>query len=121
MDPVTLILTALAAGAASGTTEVATAAVRDAYDGLKRLVKARLAGRVPAEVALAEYEADPQTWQAPLTRELELAGADDDADLVERARRLLELVEQARPGIDLRGAQGVQVGDHNQQINRFGS
>jgi hypothetical protein len=111
MDPVTLIVTAL---------DAAGTAVRDAYQGLKRLVRARLAGRTPAQAALAEHETDPQTWPAPLARELERADAAADADLLEQARRLLELVEQSRPSIDLRGAQGDQVGDHNQQRNRFG-
>ena len=35
MDPVTLILTALAAGAASGLQDAASAAVQSAYAGLK--------------------------------------------------------------------------------------
>ena len=38
MDPITLIVTALAAGAASGAAEAASAAVKDAYAGLKALV-----------------------------------------------------------------------------------
>ena len=45
MDPVTLILTALAAGAALGVKDTASAAVKDAYEGLKALVKKRFAGR----------------------------------------------------------------------------
>jgi hypothetical protein len=45
VDPVTLIVTALAAGAGTGLTDAASAAVRDAYQGLKVLVKKRVAGR----------------------------------------------------------------------------
>ncbi len=123
MEPVTLVVAALAAGAASGAGETAAAAVRDAYEGLKRLVSARLAGRRAAEVALAEHEADPDTWRAPLEKELLETGAGADPEVVEAARRLLDLVDGGRGGnrytVDLRGAQGVQVGDRNQQLNQF--
>ena len=45
MDPVTLIVTALAAGAVFGLKDTASAAVKDAYAGLKALVKRRFVGR----------------------------------------------------------------------------
>ena len=48
MDPVTLIVTALAAGAASALQDGAAAAVKDAYARLKALVKKRFAGRPEA-------------------------------------------------------------------------
>jgi hypothetical protein len=53
MDPITLIVTALAAGAALGVKDAASSAVKDAYAGLKALVGKRLAGRPDAEVVLA--------------------------------------------------------------------
>ncbi len=62
VDPVTLIQAALAAGAVAGVGESATAAVKDAYTGLRGLVARRLAGKPSAEVALAEHEQDPDTW-----------------------------------------------------------
>lgn len=61
MDPITLIVTALAAGAALGLKDSASAAVQDAYAGLKALVRKRLAGRQDAELVLARYEQAPQT------------------------------------------------------------
>jgi hypothetical protein len=124
MDPATLVVTALSAGAASGAGEAATTAVKDAYEGLKRLVSARFAGRNAAEVALAEHESDPETWQAPLTKQLIETGAVTEPSVIEAAQRLMALLDEAgsRAGkytLDLRGAQGVQVGDHNRQVNRF--
>jgi hypothetical protein len=126
MDPVTLIVAALAAGAASGASETATTAIRDAYQGLKRLVSARFASRNSAEVALAEHETDPDTWEAPLARELHTTGADGDPAVIEAAQRLLTLLDSdgARAGkytVDVRGAQGVQIGDNNRQFNQFSS
>ena len=124
MEPITLILGALAAGALAGVAESATGAVKDAYTGLKRLVAAHFAGKPAAELALAEHAADPDTWQAPLAKALAETGTDADPAVIEAARRLMELVDQAgaRAGkyqVDLRGAQGVQVGDYSQQHNVF--
>jgi hypothetical protein len=124
MDPITLIATALAAGAALGLKDTAASAVKDAYAALKALVRRRLASRPDAEVVLARHEQAPETWQAPLMAELGEAGADRDRDLVIAAQALMSLVDEAgaRAGkytVDVRGAQGVQIGDHNRQDNVF--
>jgi hypothetical protein len=124
MEPITLILGALAAGALAGVKDGATGAVKDAYAGLKRLVAARFAGKPTAEVVLAEHATDPDTWQAPLARALTETGTDADPAVIEAARQLMELLDEkgARAGkytVDLRGAQGVQVGDRNRQDNVF--
>ena len=124
MDPITLIVTALASGAALGVTDTASSAVKDAYAGLKALVKKRLAaGRTPSWCSPGMSKA-PETWQAPLRAELARAAADHDRDLVAAAQALMSLVDGAgaRAGkytVDARGAQGVQVGDHNRQDNVF--
>jgi hypothetical protein len=114
----------LAAGAASGAGQAATTAVKDAYQGLKRLVSARFTGRKAAEVALTEHEADPETWRAPLAAELVRTAAVDDPQVIEAAQRLMALLDEAgskngKYTVDLRGAQGAQVGDHNTQHNTF--
>jgi hypothetical protein len=124
MDPITLIVTALAAGAALGTQDTVSAMVKDAYAGLKALVKKRLSGRPGAELVLARHEQAPETWRAPLMAELAEIGADGDRDLITAAKALLDLVgdAQGRAGkytADVRGAQGVQIGDHNRQDNVF--
>lgn len=124
MDPITLIVTALAAGAALGITDTASSAIKDAYAGLKALVRKRLGGRPDAELVLARHEQAPQTWRAPLMAELDEAGAGHDADLVAAAEVLMRLVDEAgaRAGkytVDVRGAQGVQIGDRNTQHNVF--
>ena len=125
MDPVTLVVTALAAGAASALQDGTSSAVKDAYARLKALVMKRLAGRPAGELVLAEHGAAPQTWEAPLAAELSAAGAGDDAGLVAAARVLMSLVDEAgsRSGkylVVVRESQGVQVGDHNTQTNTFG-
>jgi hypothetical protein len=126
MDPVTLIVTALAAGAASALQDGASSVVKDAYSRLRALVKKRFAGRPDGELVLARHEAAPQTWEAPLAGELSAAGAEGDADLVAAAQALMNLVDEAgsKSGkyvVAVQDSQGVQVGDHNTQHNTFGS
>ena len=124
MDPITLILTALAAGAVLGLKDATSAAVKDAYTALKALVKRRLGGRPEAELVLAQHERAPGIWQAPLRAELAEAGADSDPDLTEAAQVLMRLIDPVggRAGkyaVDVRGSQGVQIGDRNRQDNIF--
>lgn len=125
MDPVTLIVTALAAGAASALQDDAREAVKAAYVRLRFKLKKRFSGRRVGELALAEFEAAPDMWEPQLRAELAATDAADDPDLVDAAQALMGLVDQAgaRAGkyvVSIRGGQGVQVGDHNTQINRFG-
>jgi hypothetical protein len=125
MDPVTLIVAALTAGAAMGLQDTASAAVKDAYRSLKALVSKRLAGRRDGELVLARSQEAPKTWEAPLTAELTDAGAADDASLVAAAQALMKLIDESgsRAGkytVQIQGSQGVQVGDHNTQTNTFG-
>ncbi len=126
MEPITLILTALGAGAALGVKDTASAAVLDAYNGLKALVRRRIAGRRDGELVLTRFEKAPQTWREPLAEELTAAGAAQDASLVAAAQALMRLVDPAgyradTYNITMTNAQGVQMGDHNIQHNTFGT
>lgn len=122
MDPITLIVTALAAGATVGLKDSASSAVRDAYAGLKALVNDKLRGRPDADVV--PYEDAPERWRARLEAELRQSGAGRDPDLAQAAQALMRLLDEpgARAGkyaVDARGAQGVQIGDDNRQENVF--
>src|SRR6266487_4088118 len=124
MDPITLIVTALAAGAALGAQDTVSAMVKDAYAGLKALVKKRLGGGPGAELVLAKHEQAPETWRPPLMAELAESGADGDHDLIAAAQALLDLIgegggQAGKYTVDARGAQGVQIGDRNRQGNVF--
>lgn len=124
MDPVTLIATALAAGATSVVQDDPSPATQSANTRLRALVARRFAGRPAAELVLAEYDADPAVWEKPLAASLSAVGAGDDADLVDAAKALLSLVDRAgaRAGkyaVTIENSQGVQIGDHNSQTNTF--
>ena len=77
MDPITLIVAALVAGAASGALDEvkdgAKAGVRAAYAKLRALAGKRVAGNRSAEAALAEIEAAPGCLEGPAHREADPA------------------------------------------------
>jgi hypothetical protein len=129
MDPVSLILAALvtgvATGLATGPGEKAAAAVGEAYRGLRDALKRRLAGKPAAEDAVEHYTQDPEAWKGNLEVHLRQAGADEDQAVLEAAASVLRLADPAgaaagKYAVNLAGAQGVQVGDHNTQTNTFG-
>jgi len=126
MEPVTLVVTALAAGAALGLEETTSAAVKDAYARLKVLAARRLGSRPDGERALDRHAGGTTGWEQTLAAELAAAGAGGDHDLVTAAQAVLRLAGEAgwQPGkylVDLWQAQGVQVGDRNTQHNTFGA
>ena len=118
MSGVELIVAALAAGAAAGVTNTASAAVQEAYDGFKRILGRRLDGRDRAQQALQGTETAPGTWAALVGDDLAASGAAEDVRVLAAAQRLLALLEPPAT-VDLRSAKGVQVGDHNTQTNTF--
>lgn len=108
MDPVSPSLTAvvatLAAGAAVALKDTAASAVKDAYAGLKALVK-----RKYASVDLAPVERMPQSEvkRASLEEDLANAGAGSDAELLALAKALADVLAKEAPqvapaiGVDL--------------------
>jgi hypothetical protein len=102
MDPVTVtIVSALAAGAAAGATDVATNAIKDAYAGLKSLIVGRY-GETSEAVDLVTANPASKARQAVLAEELEKTGAVGDGELKEAAQALLDAVSElrAKPGTD---------------------
>jgi hypothetical protein len=102
MEP---IITALVAAAAAGVTKVGEKAIVEAYTGLKDLLRRKFGAQSEVAKAVEAVEAKPDSAgrKATLSEELTAAKADQDAELVEAARKLLEQI-QAQPG----GAQVIQ-------------
>jgi hypothetical protein len=116
MDPITLIVAALAAGASAGLGDTASQAIKDAYAGLKALIKRRFAGNAKAEETLADHEADPETYEKPLAKQLEAAGAQDDLEIVRAAQELLKKADKAgiktKYHVQVTGGKVGNIGDH---------
>ena len=125
MDPISLIIAAITAGAAAALKDTAGAAIKDTYSGLRLLVKRRLGGGPAAEAKVEVVERQPGSDAGPLKAQLEAAGAADDTELLRAARALLERVdpEGARAGkynVTVTGGKGVIVGDHATVTMNFG-
>jgi hypothetical protein len=138
VDPVSLVVAALAAGGSA----VVTAAVQDAYAGLRDALVRRLRGDrgagAPAEqaepaeqveraeraVRALEARAGETGGAEPLRAAVVEAGVATDDQVLAAARRVLEAADPAgaRVGkyvVDLRGAKGVQVGDNPSMTINF--
>jgi hypothetical protein len=107
MEPITLILTALAAGAAAISKGALGEAGKDAYKNLKERIQRRFAGKPQQEILLAEHEKEPETWEKPLQKALTESQADQDAEIIQAAQQLLQII---RP-------QQATVGKYNVQIS----
>ena len=117
MDPVTLIIAALAAGAAAGLQDTAGQAVRDAYNGLKSLLQRRLEKQPVAQIAIDKHEQSPEVWEKPLQDELERAGLGEDEEVLKMAQQLLAIVdpagsERGKYTVTISGGNVGAVGDH---------
>ncbi|NER23223.1 MAG: hypothetical protein F6J96_21485 [Symploca sp. SIO1C2] len=86
MEPISIILAALVAGAAKAAGDAAP----DAYQGLKALIKRKFAGEPKAEMILEEHETDPEIYEAPLKKKLVESGADKDQEIIKAAQKLLK-------------------------------
>ncbi len=96
MDPITIIMAALIAGAAAASKDVAAQAVKDAYSGLKALITHKFGSQADVEGAITGVEKRPESEnrQGVLKEELEVANVAQDADILERARALLDLLKE---------------------------
>lgn len=94
MDPISLIITALVAGATAASKDIAGQAVKDAYKGLKDLIKDKFKSEPKAQMVLEEHETDPETYAAPLKKKLAETGADKDEAIIKAAQ---ELLKQEKP------------------------
>jgi hypothetical protein len=107
MDPITTILTALI----TGTAKAAGETVPDAYKGLKALIQKKFAGKPAVEMILNEHEKDPETYAAPLKKNLLEAGVDKDEEILKAAKELLEQLKSQEPApgtVNIgQGAKGV--------------
>ncbi len=125
MDPVSMVLAALAAGATVAAKDTTSQAIKDAYSGLKSLLQQRFAKKPQAEMALAEYEKDKDTWKKPLQKSLIEAGIDRDEAITHQAQQVLKLInpQQAAQGkyiVQIGEGYGIAIGDEATVEQHFG-
>jgi hypothetical protein len=110
------IIAAIAAGAASGATDVAKKALVDSYAGLKSLITKKFGGDSTAASAIKLLEAKPDSADRKQTlgEELESVNAGSDPELAAAAQALIALVRalpQGEKHIQFAQGQGIAQAD----------
>jgi hypothetical protein len=95
MDPITIIVTALTAGARATHRDGAPPALPDACAELATLARQRLSGRPNGGMVLRQHAEDPGRWSRALAKALAAEGADGDTALVTAAQAVLRLTDEA--------------------------
>ena len=106
MDPISLIITALVAGAAAASKDIAGQAVKDAYKGLKDLIKKKFEGDAVAQVLVDAKPEDIKKAEVLLKDKIVEAGADKDEAIIKAAE---EVIKKEDP-------QGFEEGKYNTSV-----
>jgi hypothetical protein len=115
MEPVSLILQALVAGAQAATTD----AIKSGYNKLKALIQQKWVGKPDAETMLNGYEEvvlngrekDREAWENLLKEKLRESSIHEDQQIRQEAERLLE------SSIRITGSQVALKNQHQQVFN----
>jgi hypothetical protein len=112
MDPLTSLVTALAAGAAAALQSTVEQGVKDGYAALKGLIQ-----RKYARVNVDQLEANPSSKSrcGVVEEDLKAVGADQDTEVLQQAQALLEAIQRQAPetaaaiGVDLQEIEGAAL------------
>ena len=96
MDPVTLIVTALATGAAAAAKDVGGDAIKSAFNGLKNLIAQKFGSKPDVTEAVEKVAQKPESEgrKETLKEELQAVGADQDQELLAQVQAFLKLLEE---------------------------
>jgi hypothetical protein len=97
MDPLTIIMTAIAPAAASGAAKVAQDIAPDAYNCLRELIHKKLGNPASSQTMLEDYQKDPIKYKKQLSDLLVSAGVDKDQDILKHAALMVEQFSAAKP------------------------
>lgn len=112
MEPVTVIVTALALGAASGCKSIAEQVVKDGYEGLKAVIKAK-----HPQISIDRLEQKPESMaqRAVIEEDISEVGGDKDLEILQKAKVVFEAVEKLPRdvvlliGVDLENIKGYSL------------
>lgn len=90
MEPISLIFAALVAGATAATKDTAGAAVKDAYEGLKSLIKKKFEKDALAQAIVEAKPEDMKQSEALLKNKITEAGIDQDVEILKTATEILK-------------------------------
>ena len=104
---VELILAALVAGATAAAKDTAGVAVKDAYEGLKALLKKKFEKDTLAQMAVDAKPEDIKQMEGLLKTKITEAGIDKDEEIVKKAE---EIMKKEDP-------EGFESGKYNTTVN----
>ena len=130
MEPIATIITALTAGAAAAANDMATTAVKDAYQGLKAMVvdywkrhgneETPEDNQADAESSLRKLKKSPDTFADAVAAELKEIMPDPPGDILARAQALKQALEDSGQGqiyknyqVTIKNAKNINVGEGN--------
>jgi hypothetical protein len=124
MDPVSIVVAAVVAGAAASLRSAASDAVTDAYETLKRLLQSRFGRKSKAHRALEVIGQDPGLWVEPLESEVAASGAAHDEAVLAAAQRVLAIADpdgtkQGKYSLVITGGKGIAIGDYGNVTMNF--
>ncbi|MBC1197118.1 hypothetical protein H0901_18165 [Microcystis aeruginosa BLCCF158] len=97
MEPVSLIIAALTAGAVAAAKDTAEKGVKDTYQGLKTLIKRKFANDALAQAMVEAKPEDIKKAEGLLKDKIVEAGVDKDNEITKLAQDLLDKLQE-QPG-----------------------
>jgi hypothetical protein len=125
VDPITLITTAVVAGATNIGTDLLSEATKDGYQALMKILRRRFDGDNLGTTALAKVEQEPERWEAPLHQAVMESGVAQDQEVIQLAQLVLDGLKESAGIVGKNStqvfgkAQGVITGDNTNQTNYF--
>ncbi|MGK7957774.1 MAG: hypothetical protein AB4063_21365 [Crocosphaera sp.] len=125
MEPISLIMTALVSGATAACKGTAETVVKDAYEGLKTLIKRKFEGDPLAQAMVDAKPEEIKQAEGLLKGKISDAGVDKDPEILKVAQKLLKQAKSdesatGKFNVEFKGeVKGMQIGDHNVQQNKF--
>jgi len=116
MEPVELILSALATGAAAAASEVASSAIKGLYQKLVDLVSKKLEKHPKGKSRVEDFLEDPKTHSAPMKKVIEESKLDGDTEVLALARKLLSEIESSKELSKFNVSFHIQGGTVNSQV-----
>ncbi|MFW9262421.1 hypothetical protein [Nostoc sp. CALU 546] len=122
MEPISLIITALSAGAIAASKDIAGTAVKDAYQELKKLIKKRFEGDLLGQAMVDAKPEEIKQAEGLLKDKIVKEGVDKDAEIQKIAEELMELLKSEQSGSASSNTTNIQaknvvsqIGDHGIQ------